>query len=624
MKKTTTTVAAKTSSAEMLQGSNAIFEMMDSLPFNVMYCGTDLVIKYINPRSYETLTKIEELLPISVDEIVGSSIDIFHKDPKHQRKLLSDPKNLPISSKIKVGNETLELNVTAIKDKNEYIGCMVCWEIITEKLIAENKNAQYSSMLKNIPVNVMLADRDLNIVDINPKSLETLRSIEKHLPCKADEILGKSVDFFHKDPAHQRKILSNPKNLPHRALIKVGPEILDLLVSPVYDASGEYTGPMVTWDVATERLKAENKNAQYSSMLESMPINVLLSDRDFNLVYINPKSMQTLKSVESLLPQKAEKLLGQSIDIFHKDPTHQRKILSNPKNLPHKAKIKLGPEILDLFVSGVVDAKGNYEGAMVIWEVVTTNEKLKETTKSTSDYISKNSKDIADRSQAVARGAQTLGATTEEMNASVEELTASINSIAQNTKSTDAIAKSTAHEAEEGSKAITKAIESMELISKSSEEISEIVKVIGEIASQTNLLAFNAAIEAARAGEHGAGFSVVADEVRKLAERSSQATKEISKLINESVKRITQGSDISRKAGDAFQKIVEGVGKTTQSISEIASATEEQLAAAKEVSTAVQQVAEETEKSAAASEEIANAVQGLMGKAQELQKMIAE
>ena len=145
----------------------------------------------------------------------------------------------------------------------------------------------------------------------------------------------------------------------------------------------------------------------------------------------------------------------------------------------------------------------------------------------------------------------------------------------------------------------------MELINKSSEEISEIVKVIGEIASQTNLLAFNAAIEAARAGEHGLGFSVVADEVRKLAERSSQATKEITKLINESVKRVVQGGEISKEAAQAFGKIVDGVAKTTHSIAEISTAAQEQQTAARDVSNAIQRIAEATENSAIASDAIA-------------------
>jgi methyl-accepting chemotaxis protein len=244
-------------------------------------------------------------------------------------------------------------------------------------------------------------------------------------------------------------------------------------------------------------------------------------------------------------------------------------------------------------------------------------------TKLANDFYS-SSKDISEKSIGVARGAQALGATTEEMNASIEELTASINSIAQNSKNTDVVAKSTHQEAEIGAKAITKAIEAMDLISKSSEDISEIVKVISEIAGQTNLLAFNAAIEAARAGEHGLGFSVVADEVRKLAERSSQATKEISKLINESVKRVAQGSEISKQAGVAFEKIVTGVNKTTQAISEVSCAAEEQLAAAKEISSAIQSVAEETEKSASASESIANATKGLQQGAEELKMTVAK
>jgi methyl-accepting chemotaxis protein len=300
------------------------------------------------------------------------------------------------------------------------------------------------------------------------------------------------------------------------------------------------------------------------------------------------------------------------------------------KNEADGARIKRLLDSVDRAATGDLTCKIDIEGdepldhlAEGICKMINDLRKVISEVVSSANGLADASTTIAERSNGVAVGTQALGATVEEMNASIDGLTSSINIIAGNTADADTLAKSTQYEAEAGAKAVAKSIEAMDLINRSSEDIGEIVKVISEIANQTNMLAFNAAIEAARAGEHGLGFSVVADEVRKLAERSSQATKEISKLINESVKRVSAGSEISRQASDAFDKIVAGVAKTTQAISDISKASNEQLLTAREVSTAVQYIAEEAEKSAAACDSIARSTEGLNQRAGDLNKTVA-
>ena len=623
-----------------------VMSMMENTPTNVLYADLDLRIQYCNPSSTKTLKTLEQYLPCKVEDLIGQNIDIFHKNPSHQRNLLKDPKNLPHRANINVGPEVLDLLVSAIYDnKQNYLGPMVTWEVVTEKLKTEREMARVMSMMENTPTNVLYADLDLRIQYCNPSSTKTLKTLEQYLPCKVEDLIGQNIDIFHKNPSHQRNLLKDPKNLPHRANINVGPEVLDLLVSAIYDNNQNYLGPMVTWEVVTEKLKTETEMARVMSMMENAPINVMCADLDLKIQYMNPASTKTLKTLESLLPIKVDQMLGHSIDVFHKVPDHQRQLLANPKNLPHKAHIMVGEETLDLLVSAIYDNKQNYLGPMVTWEVITERLKQEAAIKEANDKekaqaakLKEGVSEVADISTTLASASEeltsvstTMGAAAEEtssqatvVSAAAEEVSKNVQSVATGSEELSAsfkeIAKNTTDAAKVASEAVSVAEETNITVGKlgeSSAEIGSIIKVITSIAQQTNLLALNATIEAARAGEAGKGFAVVANEVKELAKETTKATENIGKMI-ETIQGDTKG------AVDAIGHIGGIIKQVNDFMNTIASAVEEQLATTNEMTRNVTQASQGTDEIASNILNVAEAAKGTAEGAVQTQTSAAE
>ncbi len=228
-------------------------------------------------------------------------------------------------------------------------------------------------MIDDMPVAVMTVDPvSFKITYVNETSKTLIRSIEHLLRIKADELLGASVDVFHRHPEHQQRILADAANLPHNARINLGSEVLDLKVSAIMDDDGRYLGPMLTWAIVTSEVEKEQEQRRLLRMIDDMPVAVMTVDpHSFKMDYVNETSKTLIRSIEHLLPIKADELLGASVDVFHRHPEHQRGILADAANLPHNARIRLGNEVLELKVSAITADDGRYLGPMLTWAIVT-------------------------------------------------------------------------------------------------------------------------------------------------------------------------------------------------------------------------------------------------------------
>ncbi|MGA5656380.1 methyl-accepting chemotaxis protein [Rahnella contaminans] len=237
---------------------------------------------------------------------------------------------------------------------------------------------------------------------------------------------------------------------------------------------------------------------------------------------------------------------------------------------------------------------------------------------------------INSASSEIAAGNLDLSSRTEQQASSLEEtasameqMTATVKQNADNARQANQLAAQASRVAVQGGEVVGEVVNTMEGINASSRKIVDIIAVIDGIAFQTNILALNAAVEAARAGEQGRGFAVVASEVRNLAQRSASAAKEIKSLIDDSVLRVDNGTQLVAKAGATMAEVVSSVKNVTDIVGEIAIASNEQSTGIEEINKAINQMDEVTQQNAALVQEASSAAYSLNEQAERLSQAIS-
>ena len=241
-----------------------------------------------------------------------------------------------------------------------------------------------------------------------------------------------------------------------------------------------------------------------------------------------------------------------------------------------------------------------------------------------ADQVASASGQVSSASQSLAEGASEQASSLEETSASLEEMASMTRQNADNSTQADTLMKEANQVIGKANSSMGELTKSMAEISKASEETQKIIKTIDEIAFQTNLLALNAAVEAARAGEAGAGFAVVADEVRNLAMRAADAAKNTAGLIEGTVKKIKDGSDLVTNTNEAFTEVATSASKVGELVGEIAAASNEQAQGIDQVNKAVVEMDKVTQQNAANAEESASASEEMNAQAAQMKGVVGE
>lgn len=473
------------------------------------------------------------------------------------------------------------------------LGC----DVAEASRVAE-ENLRIKIGLDNVATNVMIADDDYKIIYMNraihQMFAEAESDIRRDLPqFSAANLMGSTIDTFHRNPAHQRGMLERLTGT-HRATVKVGGHTFALAVTGVVNERGQRLGFAVEWldrtaEVAVEEEVAEivsgAANGDFTKRIGLDGKKGFFLQLAGDLNRLLETSQRGLEDVAVVLGAVAEGDLTRSIDADYAGTFGQ---LKDDANL-----------------------------------TVSRLREIVEQIKHATDAINTAAKEIASGNQDLSSRTEEQASSLEETASSMEQLTSTVKQNADNARQASELAGTAQHVAVRGGEVVGQVVETMSAIHQSSSKIADIIGVIDGIAFQTNILALNAAVEAARAGEQGRGFAVVATEVRNLAQRSASAAKEIKGLISDSVDKVQAGNKLVDQAGKTMEEVVSAIKRVARIMGDISAASREQSSGIEQVSLAVSQMDEVTQQNAALVEEAAAAAESLEEQAHNLAQAVS-